>query len=158
MSMTAAMPIWLTSIRPTGGRKVSDIEFISYKSFQGKTRENSSIRISAGDLATLTAAVGKDMYLAKAKIVFTGSVGVDTWSGQVALKYNGVTVETAIYVETSGTAAAGVQTTWEYQFVILKKVTTGQIIKLEVTAISNATVSGTIQVFEENTGGDPRIT
>ena len=52
----------------TSGATMSDIMFLAKKEFDGKLRQNDGTRTTAGDLATLTATTGKDMYLAYAKV------------------------------------------------------------------------------------------
>ena len=51
-------------------KTLSDIEFLAKKEFDGKLRTAEGNVTAAGDIATLTANSGKDMYLATAKVIF----------------------------------------------------------------------------------------
>lgn len=137
---------------------MSDILFLSVKEHAGKLRENEGGRSTTGDLATLTANTGKDMYLAKAK--FTASNTSTTLQSNtviVELKVNGIVHETA-NIELVTTASSEGPITRDYQFVTSGvKVAASQIIKLEVITIdsANITVEGVITCFEEATGESP---
>ncbi len=52
------------------GRRLSDIEYLSIKEFDGKTRQVDGTATATGTLATITAGASpnKDMYLSGAKI------------------------------------------------------------------------------------------
>jgi len=143
---------WLVFLKESG-KRLSDIEFLSIKEFDGKIVSNEGSRTTTGDLATLTASSGKDMYLAKAKIVANVTDASNT-DLDIELKVNGVIKETCkIDLINSGT------TSFEYEFAITGlKVAATQIIKLEVitiTAISE--VSGVLECFEETTGESPAV-
>jgi len=155
------IPVMCPSILTTGGGGaaiLSDIMFLAKKEFDAKTlAPNESTRTTTGDLATLTAGGGKDMYLASAKVnaIITG-----TGNGTVTveLKVNGVIVETYSADLNHGTAPDSGNSTDSYSFnVIGVKVAATQIIKLEVTAISDVTINGVIQCWEETTGVTPVI-
>lgn len=141
------------------GRKLSDIEFLSIKEFEGKVRSDESRRTTVGDLATLTANSGKDMYLATAKVNMTGNFSLNA-SCTVKLSINGIVIETAAFLSSGGTldlAAEGLLQ-YEYEFKnIGRKVAATQIIKLEVTAEIDIIVEGFIECFEEDTGNSPQI-
>lgn len=165
MSFTGALPIWLTSIRAFLSNtllmeedfdEMGDLAFLTLKTFEGKTRDHHNSRTTTGDLATLTATTGKDMYLVRAKVNFTGGVGVQTYSGTVKLTVNAVVVEICNYVNASGTGSTAAQSSYEYEFVWRGKVASTQIIKLDLTAVTAASVEGVIEVFEETTGVSPR--
>jgi len=139
-----------------GKRRLSDIEFLAKKDFDGKIRSVEGFLSAAGDLATLTATSGKDMYLARAGVVFvlnnpTGSVTLD----EVVLKMNGTIIETVKFTS-HGASKTG---TLVYEFKnIGQKVAATQIIKIEVITLDPETdVEGFIEVFEETTGETPVI-
>lgn len=128
---------------------MSDILFLSVKEHAGKLKNNEGVLAATGTLATLTATSGKDMYLARAKI----SADTSTAGGtvKVELQANGTVIETAL-IRSSGTTDASE----DYEFVnIGHKVSATQVIKLEVISITNVTVEGTLECFEENTGESP---
>lgn len=130
-------------------RSMSMLEFLAIKEFDGKLRTNESQRTAIGDLATLTAAAGKDMYFGTAKISGTeAGSGVSVFE----LSINGTVVETA-RVQVSSTDS------FEYEFKNkAHKVTTGQIIKIEWTVEGDTvTAEGYIECWEENTGVSPQI-
>jgi len=128
-----------------------DIAYLSKKEFDGKLRQADGSLSVTGDLATLTANAGKDMYLAKATVVFyNNSASNPTVASKVSLLLNGVTVEVV------ASQIGLITESFQYIFVNLGKVATTQIIKLEVTAIdTNVDIEGSIVVFEEDTGTDP---
>jgi len=152
------MDPWVTYLR-FGGRKVSDIEYLSIKESDGKLVTNNNTRTSVGDGATLTAGSGKDLYLAKARVNFTSSVAGGT--STIALKVNGVIKEeiaTLSSGQISGGSGGGFWN-YEYKFAVAGlKVAATQIIKIEVTALgSNHKINSVLVGFEEDTGVDPRI-
>lgn len=153
---------WLAFIPlaiPKGG-KLSDIEYLSIKAFEGKLRKAEGNLSATGDLATLTAAAGKDMYIARAKVVFYANVANSAAIGdEVVLKINGVVVETAKYSFDASTAGAGGVLSFPYTFKnIGHKVTPSQVIKLEVITLDSQTdVEGFIECNEEPTGVSPQI-
>lgn len=135
---------------------MSDIMFLAKKEFDGKLRTDEGFISGTGDLATLTANTGKDMYIARAKVTFYhNDTGVGGAVGdKVELKINGVTVETAPFSWSNDGPR-----TLDYEFKnIGHRVTTGQIIKLEVTVLNVDTdVEGFIECWEEDTGVTPVI-
>jgi len=150
-------PSILTTDRNDGVVTMSDILFMSVKEHAGKMRETHGTATATGDLCTITANTGKDMYLAKAKINGESNGTSVSEAVQVALKVNGTTVETFDATLAGGSASEG-EFSFEYEFASLgEKVATGQIIKLEVIAISSTAlvVNGKIEVFEETTGDSP---
>lgn len=131
---------------------MSDILFLSVKEHASKLRTDEGFLSAAGDLATLTATGGKDMYIARAKVVFfRNTTSLVSTADEVVLKVNGTVVETAKF---SGSAE---QPTWEYTFKnIGHKVAATQIIKLEVITLdTQVDVEGFIECFEETTGESP---
>jgi len=143
------------------GRKLSDIEYLSIKEFDGKLVKNEGFLSATGTLATLTASGGKDMYIARAKIVGY-QIGGETGFGvkvKVELQINGTAVETGIIAQIGNTATGVGMQTMDYEFKnIGHKVAATQVIKLEVTTLSaNHDVEGFIECFEETTGASPAI-
>jgi len=145
-------------------RKLSDIEFLAVKEFDGKLRTNEGFLSATGDLATLTANTGKDMYLARAQVTIylneLAGASVAT-SQQVVLKMNGIIIETSrASLSQVGTIARGTGVTaLVYEFKnIGQKVLAGQIIKLEVITLAIvADVEGFIECWEEPTGDTPQV-
>ena len=66
-----------------GGKKLSDIEFLSIKEFDGKLVTNVSEQLDGGtgNAAALTASGGKDLYLVKGSILITQDTGTGTSVG-----------------------------------------------------------------------------
>lgn len=142
-------------------KRLSDIEFLSIKDFDGKLRKNEGDVSVTGDLATLTASSGKDMYIARAKIIFRKNIvtsSIEDITSVVALKINGTTVEKARWMWQAAASASAVYT-FEYEFRnIGHKVAATQIINLDVTVLdTQSDVSGFIECFEEDTGVSPQI-
>jgi len=144
----------------SGKKRLSDIEFLAIKDFDGKLRQDDGVVTTSGDVATLTATAGKDMYLAKAAITTSFTVGsAGTKTLNVELKLNGVTVETYTR-EYGSTGAQQGDSADNYEFInIGQKVAATQIIKLEVTGNTGSlfNTTGTIVCFEETTGESPQI-
>ena len=141
-------------------KRLSDIEFLSIKEFDGKIRSDEGFLSATGDLATLTATSGKDMYLARAKVIFfINSESASVAAGdEVVLKLNGVIKETSRST-TAGTGGGGGNGTVIYEFKnIGQKVLATQIIKLEVITLdTQSDVEGFIECFEETTGESPAV-
>ena len=135
-------------------QEMGDLEYLSKKEFDGKARfaKGQLTNNITGDLASLTANTGKDMYIAKATV----NLKSDGAAGEVTanLVINGVIVETyeQVFNDNNSTGMA-----W-YEFKnIGQKVAAGQIIKLEVTFNAVMVINGVIKCFEEDTGADPTI-
>jgi len=125
----------------------SDVSFLMKKEFAGEIVTNEGQRTAVGDVATLTASAGKDMYLATAKISGYEATSGDT---KVELKINGTVIETFFQ--------NGVHS-FDYQFRnIGQKVAAGEIIKIEwITEGSGGLVEGYIECVEVDTGVDPTL-
>ena len=143
-------------------KRLSDIEFLAIKENDGKLKKNEGFLSATGTLATLTAASGKDMYIASAKVTFyTNSTSPNAAiADKVELHINGTNVETAVssMLDENATDAAGVYT-WTYEFKnIGHKVLATQVIKLEVITLDSETdVEGYIECFEEATNVSPQV-
>ena len=147
---------WLVFLKRSG-KKLSNIEYLAIKEFGGKLVKNAGTKLdgTTGDLATLTASAGKDMYLAKAH----AHVRLDAASGlilfEVQLKVNG-----AVEDDWIGSAAVSSEgpTIYHYDFNIGYKVAATEIIKLEViTSDADLDFSGSIQCIEEDTNASPAV-
>ncbi len=135
---------------------LSDILVLSVKSLLNKVKTDEGILAGAtGDLATLTASGGKDMYIARATVNFVNQFSATTATAIANLKINGIIVETCRFTAERTGAGVGIKSQ-TYPFTnIGHKVTTGQIIKLDVTSNSSSTVLGFIECYEEDTGVSP---
>lgn len=146
--------------RVAGGAEMSDIQFLSIKEFDGKlVTDNGTLAVGImGDLATLTASGGKDMYLGKARISVTASTDTNDTRCTAVLNVNGVPKEPVKIVIAGGNDGTKSVTTYDYEFELTGlKVTTTQIIKIDVTQNSNALIEGVLECFEEDTGTTPQI-
>ena len=133
---------------------LSDILLLAVKRHNGKLQENHGTRTTTGDLCTLTAGSGKDLWFGRAQINATNT-NTNSADIMVQLKANG-TVKDEFNARLAGAVSEEGDFNAQYQFVFSCKVTTTQIIKLEVTAIGNTTeVSGDLICWEEPTGTDP---
>lgn len=147
-----------------GKRKLSDIEFMSIKEFGGKLRYVQGQVTTTTTLCTITANTGKDMYLAKAHVTLAmSSTGATASNVQAKLYLNGTLVEQTRASFTTYNSrydgAGGGNSALEYDFKnVGRKVSAGQIIKIEATCPTNTVVSGTLVCFEETTGSSPKIT
>ena len=141
---------------------MSDIEYLAIKENDGKLVKNEGFLSATGDLATLTASAGKDMYVARAKVAAFSNNDTSTAfiACEVVLKINNVIVETfKTSFGSGGTNVANGMVGTSYEFKnIGHKVAATQIIKLEVISIdAECDVEGFVECFEEPTGGDPRV-
>lgn len=135
-----------------------DIAFLMKKEFDGKIVKDEGFLSVAGDLATLTASSGKDMFLARAKcVIFANALQNSTpIAATVELKVNGIVIETFKLSWENTSPGIGVLNQ-VYEFAnIGHKVLATQIIKLEFSNVSSFTdAEGTIECVEEDTGVDP---
>lgn len=142
-----------------GGGVSGDLAFLSKKEFDGNIVRGEGTLSVVGDLVSITAAVGKDLYSAKSKMVMY-MIGAEVSFGvkiSVELLINAVLVETGKISQIGNTAtAAGVQSA-NYQFVSMgQKAAPTEIIKLEAVVVSsNHDVTGSLVCFIVDTGTDP---
>ena len=153
---------WFMGIQGAGGI-ISDIMFLAKKEFDGKLKTAEGTLSVAGDLATLTASSGKDMYLAKAYVSAT-TENADTAaevSVTIELKVNGVIKGTwrAQITDRKLTNESRASSSVNYQFAMTGiKVAATQIIKLEVIQVGALIeANGELVCFEETTGETPVI-
>jgi len=134
--------------------EMSDIQFLAIKEFEGKTRKLDGTATGNGTLVTLEAGSAKDMYLAGAKVnVFDENV-VNVSRGTISLTINNVVEEICELGGTSNT-----QGSFPYSFKLKGiKVTTGQVIKLEITDFEGTPAFfGVLHCWEEDTDASPQI-
>jgi hypothetical protein len=140
--------------------KLSDMMFLAKKEFDGKLVEDEGTLSVTGDLCSLTASTGKDMYLASAKIsIFNETDNTGNDAITVVLKVNDVIKETYTVRTGSSTGGTNVSGQDNYEFNLKGvKVLATEIIKLEVTSIdANVGANGQLTCFEEDTDADPSI-
>ena len=131
---------------------------IAQASFNGRLKSDSAASSTTGDLCTLTAAAGKDLYLSAAKIIFFLNNQGTGYASVATLQVNGTNVESSYASATAldGNAAAG-DMTIIYEFKNLwHKVTPGQTLKINVATLdAQIDVSGMIQAVEVPTTENP---
>jgi len=144
---------WIAFLKNRGGGRLSDIEFLAIKDFGSKLVKNEGVLSATGDLATLTASSGKDMYIARAKVTwFSNTASPSIIASECVLKINGTIVETS-----KVSLSANNSLIYEFKN-IGHKVAATQIIKLEVISIdSEVDIEGFIECFEEATGETPQV-
>ncbi len=128
-----------------------DLSFLQQKEQEGKLKTAEGTVTAVGDICSLTASTGKDLYLAKAKISASSATST---SGNISieLKADGVVKET---YSINLTTTVGGDSSENYEFVVSGiKVNAGQIIKLESIIHTNAfmTVNGILEAWEESSG------
>ncbi|MCA9828294.1 MAG: hypothetical protein KC444_07900 [Nitrosopumilus sp.] len=127
-------------------------------SFDGRLKSSEGLLTAAGDLCTLTAAAGKDLYLSAAKVVFFMESGGSGFSNEAVLKVNGTIVETAKASFTAidgGSFAGDMNLVYEFKN-IGHKVTAAQILKIEAILVDpQVAVEGFIQAVEVPAGQNP---
>jgi len=136
----------------------SDVSFLMKKEFEGALVSDEGFLSATGDLASLTASAGKDMYLARAKCVIAANgVAMAASADQVVLKVNDVIIETCKSTILGSGGAGSMVTAYEFKN-MGKKVLATEIIKLEVIQLDTQTdVEGFIECVEVDTGIDPTL-
>jgi len=132
-----------------------DLAFLQQKEQEGKLKTNEGSLSAIGDLASITASSNKDLYIARARCVASLETDAIDNVSQVVLKVNGVIKETASsFLAKTTVQNAGSTSTTVYEFSCSGlKVTSGQIIKLEVISIgSSTTIDGFLECWEESSG------
>jgi len=135
-----------------------DLAFLQQKEQEGKLKTSEGTLTATGDLTSITAGTNKDLYLSSATITANnGNIGNAVRDLVVELKLNGVTIEK--WSPTRVLFGGGTGSSWQensYKFVvgIGKKVSAGEIIKLEITSngSNTFTVNGALQAWEESSG------
>ena len=141
------------------GKKLSDIEYLAIKEFDSKLVKADGDITATGDIASLTASSGKDMYLAGAKcVVYSEGVNAGV-AFTIVLKVNTVVVETFrgfIGLDSNTTIGTG---DLQYKFNLKGvKVAAGEIIKIEATVLgASIGVAGELMCIEETTGESPQV-
>jgi len=156
---------WIPFLQNRGGRKLSDIEYLSIKDFGSKRVDKTTVVIvtdttTETDIVTQTASSGKDMYLGEGIINFTENSLNQTVLVTLRLYINGTVIETIKYL------AVPAQDTHTFNYKFLskgKKVAATEIIKITTqhnvnTSNTSFTYGGTLILFEEVTGESPAIT
>ncbi len=142
-------------------KKLSDIEFLAKKEFDGKLVTNTDEQADGGtgNTATLTASSGKDLYLAKAKV----SVRVDAFTGliqgEITLVANSVVKDRWEFSAHFDTSDGGATLVMDHEFAVQGiKVAATQTIVIDVIASNvDFDILGTLIGFEETTGETPVI-
>lgn len=139
---------------------MSDKLLLAVKEHAGKLKSHEAgLAVNtAGDLGTLTAAAGKDLYLLKAHAnVALATIGNNSGLGQIVLKVNGVIKDTWNFALTN-TSGEGSTTMDDHDFLTGFKVGPTEIIKLEVISAGvSALTEGSIECSEEPTGVSPYV-
>ena len=151
---------WLHSLWQRG-RRLSDIEYLSIKEFDGKLVTNTDEQADGGtgNTATLTASGGKDLYLVKAKVTVKIDIITNLIQGEITLVANSVIKDRWEFSGFHSTSSAGSMLTLDHEFAVQGiKVAATQTIVLDVVS-SNADfdIMGTLVGFEEATGASPAI-
>jgi hypothetical protein len=140
---------------PSTGR--GDIQFLAHKEFNGKLVTDEGTLTAAGDLCTITANTGKDLYLAGAKLNWVTNAA--NFNMVAELKAGPVGSETVIETYRGTTIASLGTGNMQYEFKTKGiKVTAGENILIELTSFSSAGTEdceGIIQGWEEDTGVSP---
>jgi len=136
----------------------SAVSFLMRKEFQGELVSDEGALSAAGDLASLTASAGKDLYVARAQVIWSTETAdlEEAISMQVVLKINDVIIETCM-ASISQTGAGGGSPNLVYEFKNMGfSVAATQIIKLEVINIAaDIQIEGFLSGVEVDTGANP---
>ena len=144
-------------------KRLSDIEFLSIKEFEGKRVDdvNNGLDLvetaTETDLVTQTATALHEMYLASATFIVSVTAASSPFDVTVRLYANNIVIET--FVQTS----IGLGQEFTYRFRSRgNKVEADDIIKITVQnsvgAVNRATTSyGKIELWQEETGISPQV-
>ena len=135
-----------------------DIAFLVKKEFDGKlVRDDNEKDGVTGNAAILTASTGKDLYLAKAKIIVFNDNISNSGTVTVTLKLNGVIKETWAIGNVAPQGVGDGILTFQFNTQGFKVAAT-QTITIDVTVASAIVhVRGNLLGFEADTGVDPLI-
>ncbi len=158
---------WITFVSK-GGRKVSDIEYLA--TIESGNGAGNSILVKntgealnggTGDLGTLTAAGGKDLYLVGASVSAKWTSSVNRGEIQVDLLVNGARIESWFSLNSDILSSGSWGSNSNHYHFKSKgfKVDATQIIKLDVITNSAATMDlvGTVFGIEIDDGESPRL-
>ena len=125
-------------------------------SYDGRLKSAEGFLSAAGDLCSLTAGSGKDLYLTAGKcVIFANVVSGNSFGDEVVLKVNGTIIETTKFNQTGGTGSGAIILDYKFEN-LFHKVSAGQILKIEVITLDTETdVEGFIQAIEVPTGENP---
>ena len=134
---------------------MSDILFMSVKEHAGKKVQADGMASTVANICTLTASTGKDLYLAEAQINCKSTGVGGTTNVTVVLKANGIVIET-FSVNLAGQSTSEGEYSKIYTFAEKgEKVTATQSFTLDITSVTDVTVSGHLLGFQETTGESP---
>jgi hypothetical protein len=143
----------ITGTGGAGGGGVGDIGFLAVKQFDNKLRTDEGTLTGTGVLASITANVGKDMYIAGASLTYVKNIGSGSFNVQVELQVNGIVIET--YISRGSASSPGGFHPYHFNQRGLM-VAAGETIELVVTALgSSSQIEGNLLVWEEDTGESP---
>lgn len=152
---------WITFLKERR-KRLSDVEFMSIKQFEGKILKGEGSLGATGTLTSVTPASGKTFYLAEAKAEFDSvTIATATQRARVELQNNAIIVD-ELYssVRVSG-SNFGAGTPNQSKSIIKGDSLVGDGIKvyrLQVVVFTNyALVHGTIIGYIENDADDPRV-
>jgi len=141
-------------------KRLSDIEYLAIKEFDGKLVTNTGQQADGGtgNAATLTASSGKDLYLAKAQV--TVRVDADTLLivGEITLVANAV-IKDRWEFSFAGDVGNPGQLTQTHDFAVKGiKVAATQTIVIDVVSSNvDFDITGTLVGIEETTGESPAV-
>lgn len=127
-------------------------------SFDGRLKSNEGFLSAVGDLATLTAAAGKDLYLVAAKMIFfPNTIVFQGTTQQAVVKADTVIKEKvkASIIRHTSAASGNMTNTYEFKN-LFHKVTPTQVLKIEVITLDTTIdAEGFIEAIEVPTGENP---
>ena len=149
---------WLVFLKKAG-KKLSDIEFLAIKEFDGKLVSNTDIQDdgATGNTATLTASSGKDLYLAKAQVTVRCDTTTSLVRGDISLKANAVGKDRWRFSFVAGTESGQIAQTHDFVVEGIKVAATQTIILDVVFSNVDFDITGTLVGFEEDTGSSPAV-
>lgn len=139
-----------------GGGVSGDLAFQLQKDFAGELITVEGTLGAAGDLVSITAAAGKDIYISKANIVPRRITVANAQANCLSeLKANAIIKETKSASAPSGTTTTSMMGTIYLPFAWVGKVAETEIIKIELITVLNMTTDGFLSVIAVDTGVDP---
>jgi len=151
---------WLVFLK-RAGKRLSDIEYLAIKEFDSKLVTNTGQQADGGtgNAAILTASGGKDLYLARAKVIARIDVVSNIILGEVTLVANSVIKDRWEFSAHHSTQVAGSILTLEHEFAVqgIKVAATQTIVIDVVSSDADYDITGTLVGFEEDTGASPAV-
>lgn len=141
-------------------KRLSDIEFMSIKKFDGKFVDSEGSLTGIGTLTSITPASGKTFYLAEAKVETEATGAVITVAMRAEVQNDGVVVDELYRNFTGSGAGAGGSLGQEYSAAQGESLDGDGVKVFRIEFVHDTSVNlahGYLKGYLEDTGTDPRV-